>query len=180
MSRTSSPDGHGPVTASPTAYWYGGAEQVEPAGVLVLLRRYREVEAATRARTGALLGLGETDVLALRHLVRAKQLGEVVRQCEIADALRITGASTSSMVDRLVQHGYARRTAHPGDRRSVAVETTGELDDRVLESCAVLGGEVRQVVADLTPADRTTVLDVLTRLSEALETESEKALPVPA
>lgn len=152
-------------------YWYGERPQVGPVEVLTVLRRYRQAEHATRVQYGAHLGLGETDVLALRHLLQAKQRKEVVRQCEVAAALQITGASASSLVDRLVGHGYVRRTAHPQDRRSVAVETTDELDREAVERCGDVSVRVRDLVDELSDADRAAVLGLLTCLTDAFEAD---------
>ncbi|GMA32099.1 hypothetical protein [Litorihabitans aurantiacus] len=54
-----------------SGYWYP-SDEVEPVEVLSLLRRYREAERAMRARTRDSMGMGETDLIALRFLLRAK------------------------------------------------------------------------------------------------------------
>ncbi len=126
-----------PVTPS-SGYWYSADTTApDPVDVLNLLRRYREAEHAMRVRTRDSMRMGETDLVALRHLLKASRSGEITRQRDLAKALGITAASASSLVDRLVRDGYVRRVPHPMDRRSVAIETTAKTDEEVRST---LGG----------------------------------------
>lgn len=151
-------------------YWYESeGDQIGPVEVLNLLRRYREAEQSMRARTRASMGMGETDMLALHFLLRAKQRGEIVRQKELADALRITGASASTLVDRLVRDGFAQRVAHPSDRRSVAVETTAHSDDEVRSTLGVMHARMLAAVEEMTPEELAVVATFLERLVEVVD-----------
>lgn len=156
-------------------YWYASSD--DPVGaveVLNMLRRYREAERKMRARTRASMGMGETDLVALRFLLRAKQRGEVVRQKELATALEITGASASTLVDRLIRDGYARRVAHPSDRRSVAVETTQHSDDEVRATLGAMHQRMLQAVENLTPEELGAVAKFLTSLTQVVEDDLRK------
>jgi DNA-binding MarR family transcriptional regulator len=151
-------------------YWYATSDDpVGPVEVLNMLRRYREAERKMRARTRASMGMGETDLLALRFLLRAKQRGEVVRQKELADALEITGASASTLVDRLIRDGYARRVAHPNDRRSVAVETTAHSDEEVRATLGAMHTRMLEAVENLSTEELTAVATFLTNLTKVVE-----------
>ena len=150
-------------------YWYTSDEPVGAVDVLNMLRRYREAERKMGARTRAAMGMGETDLLALRFLLRAKQRGEVVRQKELASALEITGASASTLVDRLIRDGYARRVAHPSDRRSVAVETTQHSDEEVRATLGAMHQRMIQAVESLSPDELGAVATFLTRLTQVVK-----------
>ncbi|GMA30249.1 MarR family winged helix-turn-helix transcriptional regulator [Litorihabitans aurantiacus] len=156
-------------------------DDADPVDILALLRRYREADRQLRTRTRASMGMGETDLLALRYLLRAKQRGAVVRQKELAAALGITGASASTLVDRLVRDGYVRRVAHPNDRRSVAVETTQHSDDEVR---ATLDGLHRRLLAavETMPRDELdAVAAFLHRISTVVEANlADDAAPAAA
>ena len=65
-------DAHGP-----SGYWYGPDDSLDPPGaVLQALREYRNVGGGTRRSTRDSMGMGETDLLALRYLLRATAAGE--------------------------------------------------------------------------------------------------------
>lgn len=165
------PQEHG---AGQGGYWYAGSDsQIGPIQVLNLLRRYREAEGRMRARTREAMRMGETDLLALRFLIRAKQAGTVVRQKDLAQTLAITNASASSLVDRLVRDGYARRVAHPDDRRSVAVETTQHSDAEVRSTLGRMHTRMIDTAESLDPAELAAVAKFLTGLTEAVQTETE-------
>jgi DNA-binding MarR family transcriptional regulator len=72
-------------------------------------------EAAARV-----LGLNRTDLRCLGILLR----GAPASAGTLARATGLTRGAMTTVLDRLERAGYARRTPHPGDRRSVRVEAT--------------------------------------------------------
>jgi len=96
-----------------------------------LLREYRDVEKQMRSRSRESMRVGETDVTALRILIRERAAGRVLRQRDLAEALGLTAASTSVLIDRLSREGYVQRIPHPEDRRSVALEILGDAEHQV-------------------------------------------------
>lgn len=102
-----------------SGYWYGPDGRPDtPAAILQALRDYRISEVATRRSTRDSMGMGETDLLALRYLLRAKATGERVGPKDLSRVLGITTASTTSLIDRLVASGHVRREPHPTGARS--------------------------------------------------------------
>ena len=104
------------------------------------------------------MSMGETDLLALRYVLRAQTIGTLLRQRDLARELDISAASVSVLVDRLIRDGYVRRIPYPSDRRSVAIEPTiagdhevratlTEMHRRMLETVEQLSEEERQAVA---------------------------------
>ncbi|MGO1972150.1 MAG: MarR family winged helix-turn-helix transcriptional regulator [Propionibacteriaceae bacterium] len=64
------------------------------------------------------LDTSETDFQAMQHLMRRGQM----KPTELADALHVTSAGATTVIDRLVRRGHAERVPHPGDRRSVLIK----------------------------------------------------------
>ena len=85
-------------------YWYEQETEQQTGAVVVLnaLRDYRASEAAMRRRTRSSMGMGETDLLALRYLLQAEAAGKTVGPKELGARLGVTSASTTTLVDRLV------------------------------------------------------------------------------
>ena len=91
---------------SGSGYWYGPDDRLDPPGaVLQALREYRNAEVARRRSARDSMGMGETDLLALRYLLRAQAGGERVGPKDLSRVLGITTASTTSLIDRLVGSG---------------------------------------------------------------------------
>lgn len=166
---------HRTQDASGAGYWYpDAATQPDPVDVLNLLRQYREAERRMRARTRDSMRMGETDLVALRYLLRATRTGQVVRQRDLAEALEISKPSASALVDRLIRDGYVQRVAHPDDRRSVAIEPTRKTDEEVRATLGVMHRRMLAAAESLTPEELAVVARFLTDLTHSVEDATEE------
>ncbi|MGO2660614.1 MarR family winged helix-turn-helix transcriptional regulator [Mycetocola reblochoni] len=153
-----------------SGYWYrDSAQETGPVDLLNLLRKYRDAERQMRARTRNDMGMGETDLVALRYLLRAHAAGRVVRQRELADVLEIKPASASALIDRLCRDGYAERVPHPDDRRSVAVVPTAHSDAEVRQTLGLMHRRMLEAVESLTPGEREGAALFLTALIRSVD-----------
>lgn len=82
-----------------------------------LLHQWRELMAGARPRWTA-ADLTFTQLRGLSVLARRQPM----RMSGFADALGMTAASASALIDRMVQRGFVARRADPDDRRAVLVE----------------------------------------------------------
>jgi DNA-binding MarR family transcriptional regulator len=82
-----------------------------------LLREFLDVSAEFERTLGSELAVNSTDLEAMEHLLMSGPLspGELSRR------LRISTASTTTAIDRLVALGHVSREADPGDRRRLLV-----------------------------------------------------------
>lgn len=152
-----------------SGYWYGPDGQLDySAAVLKALRDYRAAETEIRRNTRDSMGMGETDILALRYLLRVQASGKQVVPKDLSRFLNITSASTTSLIDRLVASGHVRREAHPSDRRSVVVVPTVESDKEVRETLGAMHRRMMAVAEGLTAEESRTVVDFLRRMAESL------------
>lgn len=113
--------------------------------------------------------MGETDLLALRHVLRAQSAGELLRQRDLARELDISAASVSVLVDRLIRDGYVRRVPIPDDRRSVAIEPTISGDHEVRQTLSTMHRRMLETVDALTESERTAVAKFLDGLIVSLD-----------
>ncbi|WP_373461916.1 MarR family winged helix-turn-helix transcriptional regulator [Arthrobacter sp. V4I6] len=151
---------------------YGPGGQLDgqlggPAAVLKALGDYRAAEAATRRSTRDSIGMGETDLIALRYLLRAEAAGEQVGPKDLSRVLQITTASTTSLIDRLVGSGHVRREPHPTDRRSLMVVPTVAVDSEVRTALDALRHKMTAVAGELSAAEARIVIGFLHRMAEA-------------
>ncbi|WKK73008.1 MarR family transcriptional regulator [Rathayibacter oskolensis] len=78
-----------------------------------LLTRLRSAERDYDGRVERRLGIGTTDLAALRLIGRGAARDEIVRAVDLAGALTITTAAVSLLVDRLTRAGYVDRVPDP-------------------------------------------------------------------
>lgn len=158
------------ISGQGAGYWYPeSGERPDPVDVLNLLREYRDAERRMRARTRDSMGMGESDLVALRFILRAARAGRVVRQRDVAEALEITSASASTLVDRLCRGGHARRVPHPEDRRSVGIEPTSHSDDEIRQTLGEMHRKMLAAAETLTPDELAGAAKFLTALTESVE-----------
>ena len=68
--------------------------------------------------------MNASDLSALRMLIMREQRGQAVSPHDVAAHLRISTASTTKLLDRLVDSGHVERRPHPTDRRGRVVVLT--------------------------------------------------------
>ena len=158
-----------------SGYWYGPDGQLDyGAAVLKSLRDYRAAETIIRRSTRDSMGMGETDILALRYLLRAQASGRTVVPKDLSQFLGITSASTTSLIDRLVSSGHVRREAHPSDRRSVVVVPTVESDTEVRETLGAMHRRMMSVAESLSAEEARIVVAFLKRMADAIGVVEEE------
>ena len=142
--------------------------------MLQALRGYRAAEVATRRSTRDSMGMGETDLLALRYLLRAEAAGDRMGPKDLSRLLGITTASTTSLIDRLVTSGHVRREPHPTDRRSLVIVPTAATDSEVRATLGEMHRRMLAVAEELTAEESHVVVAFLRRMTEALNEHTER------
>lgn len=158
-----------------SGYWYPEHGDASSVDVLMLMRRYRAAETALRQRTRSSMGMGETDLLALRLLLEAERRGKSLRQGELAAALRMAPASVTALVDRLERSGHVRREPHPEDRRAVIIVPTTDTDDEVRATLGEMHRRMVDVVDAMAPDERDVVARFLTGMIAAVDAVDDHA-----
>lgn len=156
-----------------SGYWYPEAGSASTVDVLNLLRRYRAAETAMRARTRSVMGMNETDLMALRFLLREQRAGRIVRPIDLARMLDISTASTTTLIDRLEKGGHARREPHPTDRRAGVVVPTASSDDEVRHTLGAMHRRMLSLVDELSDAERVVITRFLAGMTAAIEEASD-------
>jgi DNA-binding MarR family transcriptional regulator len=86
---------------------------------------------------------------------------------ELAMFLQLDKSSVTGLVDRAAERGLVVRTASPVDRRSVRVAITAAGRALIDAGAAALEAEIAVLVADLTPAQRTRLSVIASRVVAA-------------
>lgn len=153
-----------------SGYWYGGTGIHHSAvQVLEALREYRAAETAMRRRTKDSMGMGETDLLAIRYLLEAARRGRPMGPRDLAARLGISSASTTTLLDRLTKSGHVRRQPHPTDRRALVVTATESADAEVRATLGPMHRRMLDAAEALTPEQAETVVGFLHAVREAVD-----------
>ena len=152
-----------------SGYWYAADRTRRGVAVLNALRDYRAAEAAMRRRTRSAMRMGETDLLAIRFLLKCQTEERSVSPKDLSAHLGISSASTTVLIDRLVRSGHVERRPHPTDRRALVIAPTISSDDEVRATL----GDMLEVAEGLEPDEAVAVLGFLDRMRDAVDSVSE-------
>lgn len=161
--------GRGTTEEKSSGYWYPQHEGATSVDVLNLLRRYRTAENEMRSRTRSSMNMNETDLIALRYLLKAQRDGRVVLQRDLVRTLGITSASVTALVDRLSTSGHVRRESHPNDRRAVIVVPTVDSDNEVRETLGAMHQRMIALVDGLDENELAAVAKFLSGMVSAVQ-----------
>lgn len=97
-------------------------------------------------------------------LLLTTRRGGVIRQSDIAGALRIDRTTAMHCVDELEAAALIRRQPHPADRRAHAVTITASGQRIIKRMTPLLEEAERRFLSRLSVAERKTLLELLSRL----------------
>ncbi|GAA4283624.1 hypothetical protein GCM10022261_11550 [Brevibacterium daeguense] len=123
----------------------------------VLLRQVLVLNEEVEHRLQRQIDTSETDLRAMQHLMRQRQMTPT----ELAEALRLSTAATTTVIDRLVRRGHAVRAPHPADRRRTLIRPDRAAADRVMSVVRPLISETDSVVQEMPPPAQQAVVDYL-------------------
>ncbi|TBN58617.1 MarR family transcriptional regulator [Glaciihabitans arcticus] len=122
-----------------------------------------------RLRAGVAMGIGATDLRALRFLLRAQNDARSVSGRELGDHLSMSSASVTSLLDRLTKSGHVLRTQDPADRRSNLVTATADSDDEVRGTLGAMHARMIAVARSLSDEDAALVTGFLASMTAAVD-----------
>jgi DNA-binding MarR family transcriptional regulator len=127
------------------------------------LLRHALAAAEHRVLLGRLLGLTDSDVLAVQHLAREGRM----TPSALGARLHLTSGGTTALIQRLERAGHLERHPNPDDRRSVIVALTPAVRDRAGAALAPYVAELDRLVASLSEDERATVERFLSAVAGA-------------
>ncbi|ALE07877.1 hypothetical protein AL755_15210 [Arthrobacter sp. ERGS1:01] len=101
--------------------------------------------------------LNDTDFQAMQHLLRQRSISPG----ELAQALHLTAAATTTVIDRLVAKGHACRTPHPTDRRRTLITPSAESVRKTMEKIMPMIMDVDDKVRSYDDDDQRVIVDFL-------------------
>lgn len=143
----------------PTVEPQVAATEFGPAGAVheatQLLREFLDVTAQFERALGTELSVNPTDLQAMEHLLMSGPLSPG----ELARRLRISTASTTAAIDRLVAVGHVTREPDPDDRRRLLIVPQPASRERAMARLVPMIMGVNAQLDDFDDAER----DAITR-----------------
>ena len=150
-------------------YWYGRVDE-SALEVLEAVRRHRAAEALMRRRMREDMDMGDTDLAALRWLIREERDRRPATSAGLARALGITTAATVKVVAWLIEGGYIERTRHPSDRRVLLLGTLPGAHERVRKALGPMHERMLRLASSFDHVEREVIVRFLDGLVEVVET----------
>ncbi|HWJ81209.1 MAG TPA: MarR family transcriptional regulator [Nocardioides sp.] len=142
---------------------------------LVALRETIEAGVRVRHVVARRAGLGDSELVALQHLVRAP-----MGPAALARVLGVSTAASTGVVDRLVERGHVERHPHPADRRRTEVRVTTSGREEVLAHLLPMFVALDECDRSFTAGERDVVERYLRGVIAAFERVSGPAEPPPS
>jgi DNA-binding MarR family transcriptional regulator len=128
-----------------------------PLELLTALRRFGLENDRLDAMVARWLGAPPTEFKAMDHLQEAGGL----TPGQLADRLALTSGAVTALIDRLERLGWAERSAHPSDRRSVIVSTAGGAESETMQLYRPFARAVTAAAGRMSAAEREAALRFL-------------------
>lgn len=155
-------------------HWYASGPRPGSLRMLAALREYDAAARAMERRTQVLLGVGETDLAALRFVLQAHDEQRTVVASDLARHLGLSRSAVTELLDRLTVAGHLARVLHPRDRRSLSIVITPSAQGLVGATLTDLDRQLATVVSGLTEPEASVIVDFLRRMTEAISLVGEE------
>lgn len=148
-------------------------EMQEISAVMAALGRLRDAEQQLSEASQRYMKLGRSDMRALHFLIVAQHSSAVITPSAIATHLGISTASTTKLLDRLEAGGHIVRSAHPHDRRALAISVTEETRDAAMQTVGRLQAKRYHAAARLTSDERAVVVRFIDDMTNQIQLRNE-------
>lgn len=116
------------------------------------------------------MDMNASDLATLRMLTIREHRGQIVSPHDVATHLRISTASTTKLIDRLVATGHLERRPHPSDGRARVVVLTDKSRREFFRHFGVHLAAMSAVAAGYGDDELATINGFLEALTEAITT----------
>lgn len=151
-------------------YWYGAEDSAVT--LLSSLRAFRVADQELRRRMSEGMDMNTTDLAALRFVIAQELSDDPTTPLRLAQNLRISGASTSKLLDRLTASGHLLRVPHPQDGRSRIVIATDHAHAQVRERLGRMHERMLEIAQQVPAPARAAAIRFLLAMAEELDSEA--------
>jgi len=145
---------------------------VDRAELALLLRRLTVELDAVGNRFATEHGLGRTDVRALVAIMDAARSGRAMTAGALGEAVELSSASVTALVDRLERVGHVHRSRDPVDRRRVVLQASDTAMEAGRSFFGALQGDLLGAMAGYSDEELAVVRRFLVEMTSVIERHS--------
>jgi len=131
--------------------------QVQMHRASVLVRQVLVLNEVMEYEMRRAMDLNDTDFQAMQHLLKNRAM----EPGELALALHLTAAATTTVIDRLAGKGHVVRVQHPSDRRRLLIKPSADSVRRTMEKIMPMIMQVDDKVRSYDDAGQRLIIDFL-------------------
>lgn len=139
--------------------------------LMAALAQLRSAEQELTEESLRRMRLGRTDLRALHVLIVCQNSGTLATPGTLSQALEISSASTTKLLDRLEAAGHVRRDPHPSDRRALVISIEPSARAEAMRTVGATQARRVEAARRLLPAERETVTRFLRDMAELISAD---------
>jgi DNA-binding MarR family transcriptional regulator len=134
--------------------------------IVEALRAFEDAEMRMRSRIRSQLGLGTTDLAALRYIRSREALGDHARGTDLRRRLGVSSAAATTITNRLTAAGFIEKPRDPTDGRARKLSLTAYAHQRIAEVLGDTESRLDDVLAAIPEDEATRIVELVTSATE--------------
>ncbi|HEY0374682.1 MAG TPA: MarR family transcriptional regulator [Amnibacterium sp.] len=137
--------------------------------IVTALRAFDDAELRMRSRFRRLLGVGTTDLAALRFIRSRERLGSPARGTDLRQRLGVSSATATTITNRLTVAGFIEKPRDPVDGRARVLRLTPDARARIDLVVADTEARLDAVLTSITPEEALRIVQLVEAATKVVE-----------
>jgi len=157
-----------PVAAEPLELVVGELDP-QATEIVAALRAFDDAELRMRSRFRRLLGVGTTDLAALRFIRSRERQGDLARGTDLRQRLGVSSATATTITNRLTAAGFIEKPRHPVDGRVRVLRLTEAARERIDLVVGDTEARLDEVLTAITPEEARRIVELVESATRVVE-----------
>jgi DNA-binding MarR family transcriptional regulator len=137
--------------------------------IVTALREFDDAELRMRSRFRRLLGVGTTDLAALRFIRSRERQGKLARGTDLRKRLGVSSATATTITNRLTVAGFIEKPRDPVDGRVRVLRLTAEARERIDAVVGDTEARLDEVLTSITPEEAVRIIQLVESATRVVE-----------
>jgi len=157
-----------PAAAEPLELVVGELDP-QATAIVTALRAFDDAELRMRSRFRRLLGVGSTDLAALRFIRSRERQGNPARGTDLRQRLGVSSATATTITNRLTAAGFIEKPRDPVDGRARVLRLTPDARRRIDLVVADTEARLDDVLTAITPDEARRIVELVESATRVVE-----------
>ena len=137
--------------------------------IVTVLRAFDDAELRMRSRFRRLLGVGTTDLAALRFIRSRERQGTPARGTDLRQRLGVSSATATTITNRLTVAGFIEKPRDPVDGRARVLRLTPDARKRIDLVVGDTEARLDAVLTSITPEEARRIIELVESATQVVE-----------